>query len=110
MSSILGYEGGIGVRSGCFCAHPYILDLLDVDPEEARKHQESVRQGSKKDLPGLVRVSFGCYNTADEVDWLLMQLEHIVRGEFKGKYEQDPLSGEYQPVGWEMPIQDAFSL
>ena len=27
VSSILGYEFGIGVRSGCFCAHPYILHL-----------------------------------------------------------------------------------
>jgi selenocysteine lyase/cysteine desulfurase len=23
LAAILGYEGGIGVRSGCFCAHPY---------------------------------------------------------------------------------------
>lgn len=27
VSAILGYEFGIGVRSGCFYAHPYILHL-----------------------------------------------------------------------------------
>jgi selenocysteine lyase/cysteine desulfurase len=30
VASILGYEFGIGVRSGCFCAHPYILHLLKL--------------------------------------------------------------------------------
>jgi hypothetical protein len=25
VAAILGYEGGIGVRSGCFCAHPYVV-------------------------------------------------------------------------------------
>ena len=30
VSAILGYEFGIGVRSGCFCAHPYILHLLGL--------------------------------------------------------------------------------
>ena len=28
VAAILGYEGGIGVRSGCFCAQPYVAHLL----------------------------------------------------------------------------------
>ena len=32
VSAILGYEFGIGVRHGCFCAHPYLLCLLGVGP------------------------------------------------------------------------------
>jgi len=35
VAAILGYEFGIGVRSGCFCAHPYILHLLGLSKEEA---------------------------------------------------------------------------
>ncbi len=31
-AAILSVEQGIGVRNGCFCAHPYILTLLDVPP------------------------------------------------------------------------------
>ncbi|MDX1437664.1 MAG: aminotransferase class V-fold PLP-dependent enzyme, partial [Anaerolineales bacterium] len=27
VSAIMGFEFGIGVRSGCFCAHPYIIHL-----------------------------------------------------------------------------------
>ncbi|MGE5123719.1 MAG: aminotransferase class V-fold PLP-dependent enzyme, partial [Acidobacteriaceae bacterium] len=34
-AAILGYEFGIGVRSGCFCAHPYILHLLGLNSDEA---------------------------------------------------------------------------
>jgi cysteine desulfurase/selenocysteine lyase len=30
VAAILGYEGGIGVRSGCFCAHPYVVHPLGL--------------------------------------------------------------------------------
>ena len=30
VAAILGYEGGIGVRNGCFCAQPYVVRLLGV--------------------------------------------------------------------------------
>ena len=36
VSAILGYEFGIGVRHGCFCAHPYLLYLLGVEPGRGR--------------------------------------------------------------------------
>ena len=38
VSAILGFEGGVGVRNGCFCAHPYILHLLKVDDETYRHY------------------------------------------------------------------------
>ena len=31
VAAILSYEHGIAVRSGCFCAHPYVVHLLDLD-------------------------------------------------------------------------------
>ena len=34
VAAILGYEGGIGVRSGCFCAQSYVSILLRRDPSE----------------------------------------------------------------------------
>jgi selenocysteine lyase/cysteine desulfurase len=30
VAAILGCEGGIGVRNGCFCAHPYVVHLLGL--------------------------------------------------------------------------------
>ena len=35
LASILANEWGIGIRNGCFCAHPYLLDLLRVGSAEA---------------------------------------------------------------------------
>ncbi len=31
IAAVLGYEHGVGVRSGCFCAHPYVAHLLSLD-------------------------------------------------------------------------------
>src|SRR5690606_6760062 len=31
VAAVLGYEWGIGVRAGCFCAQPYVMQLLGLD-------------------------------------------------------------------------------
>lgn len=58
---------GIAVRSGCFCAQPYIQRLLCVSTREVE------RSFTSPSLPhrGMVRVSFGLYNTKEEVDTLV---------------------------------------
>jgi cysteine desulfurase/selenocysteine lyase len=110
VAAILSAEGGIGVRNGCFCAHPYILNLMQVSAEHARKHQQAIQQGIKKYLPGLVRASFGCYNTEDEVDWFIEMLERIVRGEYQGHYVQDTASGAFWPQGYAPDTASYFAL
>jgi selenocysteine lyase/cysteine desulfurase len=110
VAAILSAEGGIGVRNGCFCAHPYILSLLDVPPERAREHQREIVQGIKAHLPGLLRVSFGCYNNEAEVDWFAEVLERIARGEYQGHYVQDPASGEFWPEGYAPKLAPYFAL
>jgi selenocysteine lyase/cysteine desulfurase len=110
VAAILSAEGGIGVRNGRFCAHPYILNLLNVSPGQARAHQQEIRQGIKAHLPGLVRVSFGCYNIEDEVDWFIEVLEKILRGEYRGHYVQDPASGDFWPEGYAPEIAPYFTL
>ncbi len=71
---ILSDEAGIGVRSGCFCAHPYVQRLLNV----SHKQMEERKKGNLKNYPGFVRVSFGMYNTFDEIDVLALMLKNIV--------------------------------
>ena len=51
-AAILGYEFGIGVRSGCFCAHPYILHLLHLTNEQAQSVRNRMIKGDKSDMPG----------------------------------------------------------
>jgi selenocysteine lyase/cysteine desulfurase len=42
LASILGFEFGIGVRNGCFCAHPYVLHLMDVDHDESTRVRQMI--------------------------------------------------------------------
>lgn len=97
VAAVLGYEFGIGVRSGCFCAHPYIMRLLGLDRQGAQEARRRVLSGDKRQLPGLVRVSFGLYNTTEEVDRLIEALEQIARGGWRGRYHQDRATGEWLP-------------
>lgn len=109
-AAILGYEYGIGVRSGCFCAHPYILHLLGLTPQEAQLVREMMINGNKTEMPGLVRASFGLYNSKAEVDELIAALNDIVKGKFRGLYTQDSASGEYHPQDWSPDFNHYFSL
>jgi cysteine desulfurase/selenocysteine lyase len=110
VAAILSAEGGIGVRNGCFCAHPYLLHLLGVDGDAASAHQQAIEAGTKAALPGLVRASFGCYNTVAEVDHFADWLARIVRGEYAGTYVQNPASGAFWPEGYDPQPEQFFKL
>lgn len=109
-SAILGYEFGIGVRSGCFCAHPYILHLLGITPQESSAVRASMLAGDKSNMPGLIRASFGLYNTLAEVDYFVDALAHMIRGEYTGQYHQDIATGEYFPIQWQPDFNQYFRL
>lgn len=61
----------IAVRQGAFCAHPYIKRLLNLSDEEATEY---LRNRACR-MPGMVRVSFGIYNTIDEINIFLNIIE-----------------------------------
>jgi cysteine desulfurase/selenocysteine lyase len=109
-AAVLGYEFGIGVRSGCFCAHPYILHLLGLSRDEAAAVRQRMLERDKSEMPGLIRASFGLYNTRQEVDVLVDALQHISNRDYKGKYLQDKATGEYTPVAWQTNFDEYFKL
>jgi selenocysteine lyase/cysteine desulfurase len=110
LAAILGYEYGIGVRSGCFCAHPYIFHILGLTPEDTKTVQDQMLAGNRSDMPGLVRISFGLYNTTEDVESLIEAIIRIKHGRYEGKYIQDRVSGEYTPEDWEPDFEKFFSL
>ncbi len=61
-------------------------------------------------MPGVICVSIGLYNEMNEVDWLSEALQQVLRGEYRGKYQQDRATGEYKSVGWEPKYERYFSL
>ena len=109
-AAILGHEFGIGVRNGCFCAHPYLLHLLQIPDEQAETVRADILAGDRADMPGLVRISFGLYNTLEEVDALAEALAAIGGGEYQGDYEQDTASGAFHPRGWEPDFESYFTI
>jgi cysteine desulfurase/selenocysteine lyase len=110
VASILGYEFGIGVRSGCFCAHPYILRLLGLNDGEAGAVRERMISGDRSDMPGLIRASFGLYNTLEEIDVFAEALKRIAQRDYQAQYLQDRASGEYRPLGWQPEFSEYFTL
>jgi len=100
-AAVLGYEFGIGVRNGCFCAHPYILHLLGVNEEQSRVVRGQILGHDRRSVPGMIRISFGLYNTLDEVDAVVEALDCIARGKYKGLYHQEKDSGAFIPEGWQ---------
>jgi selenocysteine lyase/cysteine desulfurase len=99
-AAILGVEGAIGVRNGCFCAHPYVKELLHVSPEDDRRLTAEVTAGNKSNMPGMVRASLGCFSNEEDVDRLVEMLERIARREYRGTYRQDRASGAFSAEGF----------
>jgi selenocysteine lyase/cysteine desulfurase len=82
LAKMLAYEAGIAVRSGLFCAHPYVERLLGLTEKDLcyfQKHPEVP-------FPGLVRVSLGMYNNCGEIDIFIKTLRTIA-GDVN-KYQQ----------------------
>lgn len=73
VAAALSAESGIAVRSGCFCSHPYVQKLMKIPRNEIRKR---IKDPSLPH-PGMVRLSFGLYNTYEEIDVLVQKLCEI---------------------------------
>jgi cysteine desulfurase / selenocysteine lyase len=95
VAAMLSGEHGIGVRSGCFCAHPYVTRLLRLSTRDAAAARRRLLADDHRDAPGLVRISFGLYNTVSNVDRLVQALHAIARGEAVGRYRWDAAVGEW---------------
>ena len=78
----LAEQGGIGVRSGCFCTHLLVQRLLKIHPARvalANLGLIFLPAFTRSVLPGLVRVSFGIENDEQDVDHLINTLKGIAR-------------------------------
>jgi cysteine desulfurase/selenocysteine lyase len=99
-AAILSYEGAIAVRNGCFCAHPYMQRLLRITDREATASRDLIRRGIRSRVPGMVRISFGIYNTRQEIDRFFDMIDLIIEREYKGKYIVNERTGEARPGGF----------
>jgi selenocysteine lyase/cysteine desulfurase len=98
LASVLSAEYGIGVRHGCFCAHPYISHLLGVTIADAHDIRERLRRGEHHDIPGAVRASFGIGTTVEHIDRFVAALRTIIDKGPKLEYVEDHATGDYVPT------------
>jgi selenocysteine lyase/cysteine desulfurase len=110
VAAVLNYEHGIGVRSGCFCAHTYVKCLLHVSEDDAKEVERQILNRDRSQLPGTVRISFGMYNTIDEVDRLVDALRAIAKKKIAGDYVLDAERGEYAPRGYAPDFESYFKI
>jgi selenocysteine lyase/cysteine desulfurase len=96
----LSAEFGIGVRHGCFCAHPYLIRLLGVGRAGMDEARAAVRRGDRSGIPGAVRASCGLGTSSDDVDALVEALGALAAGlPAPVDYVQDPVTADYWPEG-----------
>jgi selenocysteine lyase/cysteine desulfurase len=96
----LSAEYGIGIRHGCFCAHPYLMRLLQLTPAEIAAYRQAVRAGNHGATPGAVRASAGLNTTEADIDRFLAAVAEIAKGQSaQVAYSQDPTTGDYWPDG-----------
>ena len=73
----LARQYGIGVRSGCHCAHLLVKHVLHVSPGLERFQRFMLTLIPKLSLPGMVRVSLGIENSEEDIDALVQALGKI---------------------------------
>ncbi|HKJ51126.1 MAG TPA: aminotransferase class V-fold PLP-dependent enzyme [Gammaproteobacteria bacterium] len=83
----------IQVRNGCFCAHPYVRELLkremwemDIDPDAPNAEAEVERKR------GMARASLGLYTTRADLEALVAAVRDLVE-------RRDEILALYEPVG-----------
>jgi selenocysteine lyase/cysteine desulfurase len=94
----LSFEDAIGVRHGCFCAHPYLVRLLGLAPGEVAEHRARARRGDRSQMPGAVRASLGVNASAADVERLcaaVTRLAALVPAPIT--YVQEPGTGDFSP-------------
>ena len=97
LAAILSAEHAIGVRHGCFCAHPLISELLGLSGGEVARLGGELRAGRRPQLPGAVRASTGLGTTPADIDRLTDALQAIAGSGPRWRYRYVTEYDEYEP-------------
>ena len=99
----LSAEFAIGVRHGCFCAHPYLIRLLGLGHDDLEHFRAAARHHDRRSLPGAVRASASVSTHAGDLDRFLTAVQAVVTTDPPVPYHVDPLTGDYRPEGHDGP-------
>ncbi|RMF11138.1 MAG: aminotransferase class V-fold PLP-dependent enzyme [Candidatus Neomarinimicrobiota bacterium] len=110
-AAILNDYHNIAVRNECFCAHPYVEEMIRDDIPPDLRREENILSIRAKLKSGMVRASFGLYNTEEDVERLMTALrdisDHIK--DYRTLYTVDA-EGNYVHRTFRPPLGEIFSL
>jgi selenocysteine lyase/cysteine desulfurase len=98
LAAILSAEHAIGVRHGCFCAHPLMARLRGFSDADMVPFVAAVRAGQRPHHPGAVRASIGLGTTRGDIDHLVGALHTIARRGPLAHYVHAPEHDEFHPL------------
>lgn len=110
-AAVLNDYFNVAVRNECFCAHPYVREMVMMSLEgvaEKLSNQELERLAEQH--RGMVRASFGVYSTPEDVDALVAALREIAarRDELLPLYERLE-NGDYRHRSFAFDTAATFS-
>jgi selenocysteine lyase/cysteine desulfurase len=97
LAAVLSAEYGIGIRHGCFCAHPLMMRLLKVGDAESHRLVDELRAGHHERLPGAARMSLGLASTTGDIDTFADALRAIAAHGPRWTYSVATETAEYEP-------------
>lgn len=71
VSAALSDFFNIATRDGCFCAHPYVKELMGLSADDIATYRAAMAEGDRRGVPGMVRASLGIYTVEADIDLLL---------------------------------------
>ncbi len=110
VAAVLNDYFNVAVRNGCFCAHPYVRELLkpelwalDFDPDSA----EGV--ALLKQRQGMVRASLGLYSNPEDLAALLAGLRDLIARTdyYRAQYRADA-DGNFQHHAFGATMESLF--
>lgn len=112
-AAVLNDYFNIAVRNECFCAHPYVREMVMMSLEEAAAgdlSNEDLERLAERHR-GMVRASFGIYSTREDVDALTGAVREIAarREELLALYERLE-NGDYRHRTFVFEAAAAFSI
>ncbi len=110
-AAVLNDYFNIAVRNECFCAHPYVREMVMASLEEAADRLSNADLERLADeRRGMVRASFGIYNTDADVDALAAALRAIAarRDELMPLYERQA-NGDYRHRSFRFDVAGTYS-
>ena len=111
-AAVLNDYFNIAVRNECFCAHPYVREMItEVLTEESDDLSDEEIERLADLHRGMVRASFGIYNTKADVDLLAEALRDLVgkREHYEGLYDRLD-SGDYAHKTFKFDHARLFSV